>query len=178
MREHVFASLIMSLLDAFVLPWATRLVRWWVGLYTVGLPAQMADRRSLEIESDLHDHRAALVADGYAPRSIAIHLLYRWVRGIPSDLAWRFGDARELVLGHRAKINYSIVGAISAASDRRMYYQRSWWNVMGKEGLYDLQPTPRRARWDRAVAYGTARERGYVPTSWGKRKFRFHDRDF
>ncbi len=167
MRDQLLASLVMGLLDAFALPWATRLVHWWVALYTGGLPTQVADRRCLEIESDLHDHQVTLLADGYAPRSIAVHILYRCVRGMPSDLAWRFGDARELVLSHHAKINYSLVGAISAASDRRVYYQRNWESVLGQSSRPVSQRAPYRTRQRDPGA--PAYEPGYIPTPWRRR---------
>jgi hypothetical protein len=64
-------------------PWAVRLCRGWVNTYTRGLPAEIGERRLLEIESDLWDH---LHDPGTADREI----LGRTLRGIHADVWWRY----------------------------------------------------------------------------------------
>lgn len=65
------------------------LVRRWVRWYTRGLPPGVAERRSAEIDADLHDHvdheRAAGASDARIARAVAARL----ARGLPADAAWR-----------------------------------------------------------------------------------------
>jgi hypothetical protein len=68
---------------------SARVVLTWVALYTRGLPAQLADDRRAEIESDLWEASVAAVAHG-PPLPMGGQRLGRLVRGIPADLAWRF----------------------------------------------------------------------------------------
>ena len=71
---------------------SVRLVAAWARLYTGGLPAESAERRRLELESDvweqLHDP---------VERHTSRMVLGRWLRGVPADLWWRYrtlADAR------------------------------------------------------------------------------------
>jgi len=100
-----------------VAPRSTRLVRAWVGLYTGGLPAESGERRCLELESDMWEqlHDPAETRPGRA-------LMGRWVRGVPSDLWWRY----RTLLDHRA----------SRPRDADMSLSRNWWVVLA--ALYGL----------------------------------------
>ena len=66
-----------------------RLVARWVRLYTGKLPTAVAQRRSEEIEADLHDHIAHERAHGTSDRRIALSIASRMVRGLAADAAWR-----------------------------------------------------------------------------------------
>ncbi|GAA2033585.1 hypothetical protein GCM10009819_17090 [Agromyces tropicus] len=71
-------------LDGLVLGWA----RW----YTRDLPREAAVDRVAELGSDLHEERAS--SGTAASRSI----LLRWLRGMPSDLAWRAARLRGVAI--------------------------------------------------------------------------------
>ncbi len=65
---------------------AARLLRWWVRLYTSGLPSGERGERRDEIESNHHEHTHSFESrDGNAVWQV----LGRMVRGLPADVAWR-----------------------------------------------------------------------------------------
>lgn len=70
----------------------TALVRAWVALYTVGLPASMRDRRREEIDADLAEETLDAVRRGTV-LGLRSRRWHRLVAGIPADLAWRWQDA-------------------------------------------------------------------------------------
>ena len=100
-----------------VAPRSARFVQAWVGLYTGALPAETGERRRLELESDMWEqlHDPAETRPGLA-------LMGRWVRGVPSDLWWRY----RTLLDHRA----------SRPRDADMSLSRNWWVVLA--ALYGL----------------------------------------
>jgi hypothetical protein len=61
----------------------------WVSLYTRNLPPAIAERRSDEIDADLHDHIAHERACGTDDRQIALSIADRMVRGLAADASWR-----------------------------------------------------------------------------------------
>jgi hypothetical protein len=63
---------------------ATAITRAWVRCYTAGLAHDERDDRRAEVESDLHEQRAATTAGQFAS-GVAM----RCVLGMPADLAWR-----------------------------------------------------------------------------------------
>lgn len=65
--------------------WADRACAGWVGLYTRGLPPEIAERRREELRSDLFEH-AAVAGPGPAHQA---DVLGRVLWGIPADLSWR-----------------------------------------------------------------------------------------
>jgi hypothetical protein len=71
--------------------WTQRSVGWWVAAYTLGLPADVRERRRAEIESDLWEEQCAFSREGRSYSSTAVLTLDRAVRGIPADLSWRVG---------------------------------------------------------------------------------------
>ena len=68
---------------------STRLVRWWVGLYTYGLPSDVRDARREEIEADVWDQLDDATRSGRSDRSTASEIVTRLVLGLPADLTWR-----------------------------------------------------------------------------------------
>jgi hypothetical protein len=67
-------------------------VRGWVGLYTLGLPRPMRERRRAEVAGDLADETLDAIRHG--DRSILFRQrLVRLLVGIPADLSWRFIEA-------------------------------------------------------------------------------------
>jgi hypothetical protein len=83
-----------ALIDAPA-PIADRMVIAWARWYTRDLPGTMGEDRLSELESDLFEQRDAADGDPGVARSI----LARAIRGIPSDVAWRFALLRQASLG-------------------------------------------------------------------------------
>ena len=75
------------------------ILRWWVRLYTSGLPSRERGERRDEIESNHHEHTHNPGArDGNATWQV----LGRMMRGLPADVAWRLsrpGAERRAVRG-------------------------------------------------------------------------------
>ena len=65
------------------------LVARWVRFYTRNLPPAIVERRTGEIDADLHDHIAHDRAHGIRDRRIAFSIAARMVRGIAADASWR-----------------------------------------------------------------------------------------
>jgi hypothetical protein len=65
------------------------LVARWVRFYTRNLPPPIAQRRSDEIDADLHDHIAHERAHGTKDRRIALSIAARMLRGLAADVSWR-----------------------------------------------------------------------------------------
>lgn len=86
--------------------------RRWSAAYTIGLPADVRDRRRTEIESDLweHQHDREQLARVSASASLAI----RVVLGMPADLGWRVAERRP-----RGRLDVRNF-AVDRAWDRRM----------------------------------------------------------
>lgn len=78
---------------------AARLARWWVALYTRGLPRPIAERRASEISGDIADQIEFERSAGVGERRIAFALLSRSARGALADLSWR----RERLGGRRRR---------------------------------------------------------------------------
>src|SRR5262249_60178067 len=64
----------------------TAVARRWTRLYTRRLPAAVRDRRHAEIESDLWESQREVTR--HASAAGALHILVRFVLGIPDDLGW------------------------------------------------------------------------------------------
>ncbi len=76
-------------MTASMLTLAARLTRWWVRLYTKGLPPEMRDARRAEIESDLWEQGEDANANGSPPDETALEVFGRLLLGVPADLTWR-----------------------------------------------------------------------------------------
>lgn len=76
-------------------------VRGWVAIYTLGLPAVLRARRRDEVAGDLADETLDAVRHG-ATADLRRRRLLRWALGIPSDVAWRLFDAPESAARIRA----------------------------------------------------------------------------
>ena len=66
------------------------LARRWVALYCFGMTAEARALRRLEIDSDLWEHFADGAARGQSPAATGVEAFSRLLRGVPSDIAWRF----------------------------------------------------------------------------------------
>lgn len=89
-------------------------VRGWVALYTLGLPAAMRLRRRDELDGDLADEALDAVRRG---RQATLRR-QRWIRvvtGIPADLVWRFVDAPAIARDHRGEEVWAPLTRWSAA---------------------------------------------------------------
>ena len=89
---------------------AVGLVRRWVGLYTVGLPAEARDARRAEIESDLWEQEEDASLNDSRSYVIAFHVFGRWLMGVPADVSWRLEQVlaarrreRERELGNESR---------------------------------------------------------------------------
>jgi hypothetical protein len=78
-------------------------VRGWVGLYTVGLPAEMQARRRGEVAGDLADETHDAIRRGEL-ETLRRRRLARWLLGIPADLSWRFLEAPAVARRIRAEL--------------------------------------------------------------------------
>ena len=76
--------------------WAQRAVRWWVSLYTWGLPSDLRDRRRAEIDSDFWEHQSEIIGAGARTLATTSQVLARWLLGVPADLSWRLQAASGL----------------------------------------------------------------------------------
>jgi hypothetical protein len=72
-----------------LLPLATDLTRWWVLVYSRGLPEDERAARRAEIDSDLWEHTHFGAEVGQRPADTGFEILARLLLGIPADLAWR-----------------------------------------------------------------------------------------
>ncbi len=66
------------------------LARAWVRTYSAGMREEARAVRLIEIESDLWEHFADRSADGATPSAVGLEAFSRLLRGVPSDIAWRF----------------------------------------------------------------------------------------
>jgi peptidoglycan/LPS O-acetylase OafA/YrhL len=72
-----------------LLPLATDLTRWWVSVYSRGLPGDERAARRAEIDSDLWEHARFDAEVGQRPADTGVEIVTRLLLGIPADLAWR-----------------------------------------------------------------------------------------
>src|SRR6266513_1767939 len=76
---------------------AVNCVRRWTWLYTWRMPPASRETRRAEIESDLWEFQRDAVGDqSLGP---ALHILLRFLIGIPDDLSWR---VEQVAVGERA----------------------------------------------------------------------------
>jgi len=69
---------------------AVALTLFWARCYSIGLSSRVRQRRRLELESDLWEHSSDRIEAGASPALVNVEVLGRLLRGIPSDIAWRF----------------------------------------------------------------------------------------
>lgn len=100
----ILSALVTAIVCAFALPLATYFLRIWAFLYTWGLPEDIRRRRRAELESDLHEHRISMRAQGYRPVEIACQVLIRCVRGVPADVAWSLQERFRACTLNMAKV--------------------------------------------------------------------------
>ena len=86
-------------------------VRAWTSIYTLGLPARLADARRAEIESDLWESCHDVSLDAQLP--VGLHVLVRLVLGLPDDLGWRMDHAQ---LAGTPFLRGIAVGLVTAAA--------------------------------------------------------------
>lgn len=71
------------------------LVRRWVGLYTLGLPPEVKQRRRDEIDDDLWCQLRDATEAGRNDGSLAGEIVMRLVLGLPADISWRATQRRK-----------------------------------------------------------------------------------
>lgn len=71
------------------------LIRAWVRLYTIGMPADLRETRRAEIDADLWDHQNDAERSGVSPGMLTLHILLRAALGASDDLNWRFESSLE-----------------------------------------------------------------------------------
>ncbi len=69
---------------------AASLARIWLRLYTLGMTADLCERREDQLNSDLWEHQADRLGADVAPSMVGLEVIGRMVRGMPADLLWRF----------------------------------------------------------------------------------------
>ena len=72
---------------------AKGVVRAWVRMYVVGLPANERAERLAEIDSDLWEHVYDGDAAARSPYGTARQVVLRCVLGVPSDVVWRLDQS-------------------------------------------------------------------------------------
>jgi hypothetical protein len=90
------------------------LVSRWARFYTRSLPPGIAERRTDEIDADLHDHIAHERADGATDRRIVLSIVARMLRGLAADLSWRRQTKKGMRMNrpaHRPAIRVALVTA-------------------------------------------------------------------
>jgi hypothetical protein len=129
-----------------------RIVRAWVLLYTAPLPRQVRWQRRVELAADLHDHLADLAARRVPGRRATLEILRRWAAGMPADLAWSIGAARQEVMtmherwtrgalavaGWACAVLVAALGLWSAVAGLRHGWRelpRHWWSVLAAAGV-------------------------------------------
>lgn len=68
---------------------ASNFTRSWVALYTIGLARDVRQSRAAEIASDLWEQQHDAAREGTRVLAVALSIIGRTLRGIPSDLLWR-----------------------------------------------------------------------------------------
>ena len=86
---------------------AIGLTRWWVRLYTKGLPPQFRDARRAEIDSDLWEQGEDATANGSQPDETALQVFVRLLLGVPADMTWRLDAGANAPSGKGAQMNDS-----------------------------------------------------------------------
>jgi hypothetical protein len=81
----------VALVNGTSATWSLRAARGWTRLYTAGARVVARDARRAQIESDLWEHEADADAMAMTSHGLAVEVGGRVVRGIPADLARRFG---------------------------------------------------------------------------------------
>lgn len=96
---------------------ARRIVERWVSTYTSGLDEKAGERRRAEIRADVHDHIAHGFRHGHHPWRVAGEVVFRSLRGMPADLAWR-SARRDSTAGRRAAelVGGSVMNATATAT--------------------------------------------------------------
>jgi hypothetical protein len=97
-----------------------RLTRCWVRLYTAGLPTEVREARRAELESDLWEQEQEAGAAGCRPTTTAIHVLWRFMLGIPADLSWRQQRGGSKIFRKAGR------GAIEGAAVTTARIRRNW----------------------------------------------------
>ncbi|MGH2609819.1 MAG: DUF4386 family protein [Tepidiformaceae bacterium] len=69
---------------------AASVARLWLRFYTLGMTADLRERREDQLGSDLWEHQVDRLGAGVAPSMVGLEVLGRMVRGMPADLLWRF----------------------------------------------------------------------------------------
>jgi hypothetical protein len=101
---------------------AAGLVRRWVGIYTRGLAAEIAQERRDEIDDDLWSQVRDASGSRRTDQSLTGEIVIRLVFGIPADLSWRLeqrrvagkqvAPMRSSTMGTRAIAVLAILGGI------------------------------------------------------------------
>lgn len=89
-------------------------VRIWVAMYTVGLPAAIRMRRRDELDGDLADEALDAVRRG-RQATLRRQRVVRVVAGMPADLHWRFIDAPAMARDQRGEEVWAPLTRWSAA---------------------------------------------------------------
>ena len=107
-------------MSALLLTHIIRLTRRWVWLYTAGLPAEVREPRRAELESDLWEQEQEAGAAGCRPTTTALHVLRRFMRGIPADVSWRQQQGGSKIFRKAGR------GAIEGARLATAAIRRNW----------------------------------------------------
>jgi hypothetical protein len=107
----------------------------WTDWYTAGLPGSAGAQRRAEIASDLAEHHQARHAEGWRDGRVARERLWRTVRGVPADLAWRHdilaANSRSNATVRFVVLAFSSMASLAVAAFHMLF----GWYLLGAEHL-------------------------------------------
>ena len=88
LASAIIGAIIGMFITAHALPAVKGIIRSWVWLYSAPAPEEEREGRRAEVESHIFEfiHSGREVSD--ASGDIAVGLFERWMKGLPSDIAW------------------------------------------------------------------------------------------
>ncbi len=87
---------------------AIGLTRWWVRLYTKGLPPERRDARRAEIESDTWEQGELAEKCDQPPFATTVEMVARMLLGVLSDITWRVQAGLSTRSDRSIKMNESL----------------------------------------------------------------------
>lgn len=88
LASAILGAIIGMFITAHALPAVKGIVRSWVWLYSAPAPKQEREGRRAEVGSHIFEFTHSGREAGDATGDIAVGLFERWMKGLPSDIAW------------------------------------------------------------------------------------------
>ncbi len=91
-----------------MMTFAIGLTRWWVDVYTLGLPQELRSARRWEIDSDVWEQRQLAEMHAEPPFGTAVEMVARTLFGVISDITWRVQAGLSARPDRSIKVNDSL----------------------------------------------------------------------